>query len=121
MLNFDMVGRNGRDTLYIVGVSRSPDLTKINISENEKVGFTLCYNQEQFLGRSDQASFLKKKIPVLFYTTGEEGQYHKVTDEVSLIDFQKEARVTQLAFLTALYIANDNNYYKVIPKKISLF
>ena len=121
MLNFDMVGRNGRDTLYIVGVSRSPDLTKINISENEKVGFTLCYNQEQFLGRSDQASFLKKKIPVLFYTTGEEGQYHKVTDEVSLIDFQKEARVTQLAFLTALYITNDNNYYKVIPKKISLF
>ncbi|MCX6150863.1 MAG: M28 family peptidase [Ignavibacteriales bacterium] len=121
MLNFDMVGRNGEDTLYIVGVSRSPDLTEINKKENERIGFTLLYNQEQFLGRSDQANFLKKRIPSLFYTTGEHPDYHKVTDEVSLIDFNKEARVAQLAFLTALYIANDNQYYKVIPKRISLF
>jgi Zn-dependent M28 family amino/carboxypeptidase len=121
MLNLDMVGRNGKDTLYIVGVSRSPDLSEINAQENNKIGFTLCYNQEQFLGRSDQASFLRKKIPILFYTTGEESQYHKVTDEVNLIDFQKEARVAQLTFLTALHIANDNHYYKVVPGEISLF
>lgn len=121
MLNFDMVGRNAKDTLYIVGTSRSPDLMEVNAYENEKIGFTLCYNQEQFLGRSDQASFLKKKIPVLFYTTGEEGQYHKVSDEVSLIDFSKEARIVRLAFLTALYIANDNHYYKVIQRSIPLF
>jgi hypothetical protein len=121
MLNFDMVGRNGKDTLYIVGVSRSPDLSEINKNENEKIGFILLYNQEKFIGRSDQASFLRKKIPVLFYHTGEEGDYHKVSDEVSLIDFEKESRVVQLAFLTTLFIANDNHYYKVISKKVSLF
>lgn len=121
MINFDMVGRNNPDTLYIIGITRSPDLSEINSKENEKIGFTLCYNQEQFLGRSDQANFLKKKIPIIFYSTGEEGEYHKVTDEVSLIDFRKEARVVQLGFLTSLFVANDNNYYKVIPKRISLF
>jgi hypothetical protein len=121
MINFDMVGRNNKDTLYIVGVTRSPDLYRININENEKIGFTLCYDQEQFIGRSDQAGFLKKKIPILFYHTGEEPEYHKVTDEASLIDFEKEARVVKLGFLTALFIANDNHYYKVIPKKVSLF
>ena len=121
MINFDMVGRNNKDTLYIVGVTRSPDLSEINIKENEKIGFTLCYNQEQFIGRSDQASFLKKNIPVLFYHTGEEREYHKVTDEVKLIDFEKEARVVQLGFLTTLFVANDNHHYKVISKRVSLF
>jgi hypothetical protein len=121
MLNFDMVGRNSKDNLYIVGASRSPDLAEINKEENEKIKFKLSYNLEEFLGRSDQASFLKKAIPILFYTTGEESEYHKVTDEVNLIDFNKESRVVHLSFLTALHIANDNHYYKIIPQSIPLF
>lgn len=120
MLNLDMVGRNHPDSLYIIAGSRSPELSAINSEENEKIGFTLIQTN-RFLAQSDHASFLKKNIPVLFYNTGEEGEYHKVTDHSDLIDFEKAARVSKLVFLTALRVANDNKYYKVTSRKISLF
>ncbi len=120
MINFDMVGRNSLDTVYIVGGSRSPDLKEINIKENAKVGFVLGYDFENFLGRSDQASFLKKKVPALYYTSGEHPDYHKVTDEVRLINPEKIAKISRLAFYTINKIANESRHYKVIPKKISL-
>ena len=121
MLNLDMVGRNDPDSLYIIGGPRSPDLKEINIEENKKVGFILSYNMERFLGQSDQASFLKKNIPILFYHTGEEQQYHKVSDEAYLINYEKASSVAHLVFLTALHIANDSSHYRVTSKKISLF
>lgn len=120
MINFDMIGRNTIDSVYIVGGSRSPDLKEIAIEENEKVGFKLGYSYENFVGRSDQASFLNKKIPILYYTSGEHPDYHKPTDEVWLINPEKIEKISQLAFYTINRIANESRYYKVIQKKISL-
>lgn len=120
MINFDMVGRNTLDSAYIVGGTRSPDLKEIAIEENEKVGFELGFSYENFIGRSDQASFLHKKVPILYFTSGEHPDYHKPTDEVSLINPEKIERISQLAFYTIKRIANESRHYKVIPKKISL-
>jgi len=120
MLNLDMVGRNHPDTLYIVAGSRSPELSAINDKANQQIGFTLVHTNRH-IAQSDHASFLRNNIPVLFYHTGEEAEYHKVTDEVELIDFEKAAKVSRLVFLTALNVANDSKYYKVTSKKISLF
>jgi hypothetical protein len=121
MLNLDMIGRGGPDTLFVVGTSRSPDLVKLNEEENQAIHFTLLYGQEGFLGRSDQASFLKKSVPALFLHTGEHADYHKVTDEASRIDFDKAARVARLGFLDVWRIANESTHYRVIDKPISLF
>jgi len=85
------------------------------------LGFTLVYGQESFLGRSDQASFLKKRVPAIFLNTGEHPDYHKVTDEASRLDFEKASRVARLAFLDCWRIANEPVHYKVIDKPISLF
>jgi hypothetical protein len=120
MLNYDMVGRNTIDSLYLVGGTRSPDLKQIAVEENEKVGFKLGYEYENFIGRSDQASFLNKKIPILYLTSGEHPDYHKVTDEVWLINPEKIEKISQLSFYIINRIANESRYYKVIPKKISL-
>ncbi len=120
MVNYDMIGRNTIDSLYIVGGTRSPDLKEIAIEENEKVGFKLGYEYENFIGRSDQASFLNKKIPILYLTSGEHPDYHKVTDEVWLINPEKIEKISQLSFYIINRIANESRYYKVIPKKISL-
>ena len=121
MINLDMIGRNGEDTLFVVGMSRSPDLVQINEEENRAIGFTLVPGQESFVGRSDQANFLKQHIPALFLETGEHADYHKVTDEASRINFEKAARVARLAFLDAWRIANESRHYKLIDKPISLF
>ncbi len=121
MINLDMVGRGGDDTLFVVGTSRSPDMIEINEKENRAIGFTLVYGQEGFLGRSDQASFLNVRVPAIFLNTGEHADYHKVTDEASRINFPKASRVARLAFLDTWRIANESVHYRVIGRSISLF
>ncbi|MDP2208517.1 MAG: M20/M25/M40 family metallo-hydrolase [Bacteroidota bacterium] len=108
MLNLDMIGRNHEDTLFIIGSSRSPDVAAINAEENSFIGFTLAGNEERYVGGSDHASFMKKKVPALFYHTGTHADYHKVTDHADLIDMTKAAKVSQLAFRTAWRLANEN-------------
>jgi hypothetical protein len=80
MFNMDMIGRNDGDKVTIIGYSRSPDLNQINTEENKYIGLKLEYNGEQHFMGSDQYSFARRGIPVLFYNTGEHPDYHRVTD-----------------------------------------
>ena len=78
---------------------RCPDLVRINEEENSKLvkPFSLAYDIEQYFFRSDQASFAMKRIPVLFYFTGEHADYHKPSDEIKLINFADLANISRLA------------------------
>lgn len=116
MLNLDMIGRNSEDTVYIIGAPRSPDIAKITEEENRSIGFTLLLTQEKYFGGSDHVSFYKKKIPVLFYHSGEHADYHKVTDHAELINAYKVTKVARLAFRTAWRIANEEKHYRIISK-----
>jgi len=99
MVNTDMIGRSVDGKLSIGGAERCPDLVAINEEENRnlKAPFSLAYDIEQYFFRSDQASFAMKRIPVIFYFTGEHKDYHKVTDEIHLIDFSSLAEISKLA------------------------
>lgn len=103
MINMDMIGRCEMNKLSIGGNMRCPDLTKINEEENgaRTKPYTLAYDIEHYFFRSDQASFAMKRIPVLFYFTGEHGDYHKLTDEVHKINFADLVGITRLAASTA--------------------
>lgn len=103
MINMDMIGRCELNKLSIGGNQRCPDLTKINEEENALRArpYSLAYDIEPYFFRSDQASFAMKRIPVLFYFTGEHADYHKLTDEVHKINFTDLVGITQLAAGTA--------------------
>lgn len=103
MINMDMIGRCELNKLSIGGNLRCPDLTKINEEENaqRERPYTLAYDIEQYFFRSDQASFAMKRIPVLFYFTGEHADYHKLSDEVHKINFADLVGITKLAASTA--------------------
>jgi Zn-dependent M28 family amino/carboxypeptidase len=116
MLNLDMIGRNGIDTLYVVGAPKSPDLAKINEDENRSSGFVLSLAMEKYFAQSDHATFYKKKIPILFYHSGDHPDLHKVTDSPDLINTEKAAKISRLAFRAAWRIANEDKYYKLISK-----
>ncbi len=118
MLNMDMVGRNSIDSLTIVGASSSPELLEITNEENESIGFHFIYDNT-IIGRSDHASFMKKKIPALAYFSGFHADYHKVTDEPELINTEKLARVARLVFRTAWRIANEDRTYQFIESPSS--
>lgn len=122
MLDIDMVGRNGADSLYMVSELLSPDLAQVNREENIEIGFTLI-DEEKLQGGSDHMSFKKKSIPFLFYHSGLHSDLHKVSDEPEMINAEKTAKAARLVFRTAWRIANEDKKYHLIenPKQNQLF
>lgn len=120
MLNIDMVGRNGRDSLLLIGGEASPDIDSIARVENARLGFVLV-DDILTAGGSDHMSFQKKNIPSLFFHSGLHPDLHKVTDNPDRIDFVKLTQAGRLVFLTAVHIANDTHRYRYFSKPISLF
>jgi hypothetical protein len=120
-LNIDMIGRNRDDkaseanTVYLVGSDRiSSELHAINRAANASAGkpLTLDYefndpaDLEQLYYRSDHYSYAAKGVPIIFFTTGLHPDYHANTDEVSKIEFDKLARITQMIYETGVRVAN---------------
>ena len=120
-LNIDMIGRNRDDktsesnTLYLVGSDRiSTELHSVNRAANEALPRPLSLNYElndpgdpeQLYTRSDHYSYASKGIPIIFFTTGLHPDYHRPSDEVSRIEFDKMTRVVQLVYETGWRLAN---------------
>jgi hypothetical protein len=54
--------------------------------------------------------FHKNGVPILNVATGYHADYHKVTDEVSKINFDKMKRVADFCFLVGYDVANREIY-----------
>lgn len=118
-LNLDMLGRcdqfhDTTDYIYLLGANHlKPRLKVISDSINQlSTKLTLDYKYDtpdNFLYKaSDQASFVKHGIPAIFYFNGLHKDYHKASDTAEKIDFKAIKRVSQLIFLTAWELANEN-------------
>ena len=72
-------------------------------------GFTLIEDpkpEEQGFFRSDHLNFVNKDIPAIFFSAGfDHEDYHKPSDEFELIDMDKAARVSRMAFYLGALIA----------------
>lgn len=102
MLNFDMVGRLKDDkSLAVYGVGTSPSWKPMLEDVNSSFGFRFVY-EESGIGPSDHTSFYLMDIPVLHFFTGQHEDYHKPSDDISKINFEGLAEVTNFVFrLTA--------------------
>ena len=118
-LNADMIGRNGLDSLYIVGPGAAPNgqsavLGTVIDSVNTAGATRFTFNREwdttthpeRIYYRSDHFNYARKGIPIVFFTSGLHDQYHKVTDEASLINYEKMARVGDLMYRSGLVLGN---------------
>ena len=118
-LNIDMIGRvddwhETGDYVYLIGADRlSQELHDISEQTNDQyIGLELDYtfntedDPNRYYYRSDHYNFAKNNIPVIFYFNGVHEDYHKVTDTVEKIDFNKIQTITRLVFLTAWELAN---------------
>src|SRR5438477_127375 len=100
-LNIDMVGRNSKDTVAVIGREHSNlgvMLDSVAAAHRElnikPVGD--LWPQEGLFFRSDHYNFAKKGVPILFFTTGLHPDYHQVSDSPEKIDAEKEARFARL-------------------------
>jgi hypothetical protein len=127
-LNVDMIGRTrapndnssqdkeltDKDSVYLIGADKhSSELNKLSEqTDQELIGMRLdyTYNDEnhpyKLFYRSDHYNYARKGIPVIFYFTGLHADYHRSTDTIEKIDFEKMARIARLIYATGWRVAN---------------
>ncbi|MEE8134584.1 MAG: M20/M25/M40 family metallo-hydrolase, partial [Gemmatimonadales bacterium] len=112
-LNADMIGRNWTDTIVVIGKEHSDlgeTLNEVN-SQHLELNMTAIddiWPNQNFYLRSDHYNFAKRGIPILFFFNGTHDNYHRPSDEVELIDAEKESRIVKLMFYLGLEIANKD-------------
>ncbi|MCX6295299.1 MAG: M28 family peptidase [Bacteroidetes bacterium] len=130
-LNIDMIGRidekhaNNPNYIYLIGADKlSSQLNSISEVANKtysNLELDYTYNDEKdknrFYYRSDHYNFAKNGIPVIFYFNGVHVDYHKETDEVEKINFEKMEKIARLVFFTAWELANRNERIVVDSNK----
>ncbi len=119
-INVDMVGRvdekhqHNPNYIYVIGSNRlSTELHDINEAMNKthtQLELDYTFNAEddpnRFYYRSDHYNFAEKGIPSIFYFNGTHADYHRTSDTVEKINFEKMETVGRLIFHTAWEIAN---------------
>jgi hypothetical protein len=120
-INIDMVGRvdekyeDNPNYIYVIGSDRiSTDLHAINEEMNQKytqLTLDYTYNSEEdpnrFYYRSDHYNFAKNGIPSIFFFNGVHADYHRTTDTVDKINFDKMTQVARHIFHLAWKLSNQ--------------
>lgn len=131
-VNVDMVGRldpkhekaNNPNYIYVIGSDRlSTELHEINETANKKytnIELDYTYNDpkdpNRFYERSDHYNFAEKGIPAIFYFSGTHEDYHRPSDTVDKINFEKMEIIGQLIFYTTWQLANQDKRIEVDVK-----
>lgn len=94
MLNMDMIGRYNPDNgVAVIGYGTSTAFPKIFEGISSDIKFNLSRDGN---GGSDQTSFYRKNIPVLFFHTGGHDDYHKPTDDEEKINYKAMESILKL-------------------------
>ncbi len=112
-LNADMIGRNWTDTIVVIGKEHSDLGTTLNEVNSQHLELNMTaiddiWPDQNFYYRSDHFNFAKRGIPILFFFNGTHDNYHRPSDQVELIDAEKESRIVKLMFYLGLEIANKD-------------
>lgn len=103
MLNLDMVGRsNGK--VDVSGLDSELLLNDIQEASLAAGGIEIL-QQGPGAGRSDDSSFLDKRVPAINFFTGFHPDYHRPSDDWNKIDAPGTARVATLALEFAARLA----------------
>jgi len=121
-LNTDMIGRtdNKYDELksnnyvYVIGsdkISTQLDsILKVSNKETENLVLDYTFNDDkdpnQFYRRSDHYNFAKNGVPIVFFFTGVHADYHRPTDTVDKILFDRMVRIIHVIYETGWKVAN---------------
>jgi hypothetical protein len=130
-LNMDMIGRidttheANKDTnyIYVIGSDKiSLELDSLlrlanNESEHLELDYTFNgeHDPERFYYRSDHYNFAKNGVPIVFFFDGVHRDYHKPTDTMDKILFERMAKVGRVIYDLGWRLANLNLPLTKIP------
>jgi hypothetical protein len=120
-INIDMIGRNNPDSVVVIGKDYSSLGATVNAVDRAHPELHLTtaddiWPQERFFFRSDHFNFARKEVPAIFFFSGVHEDYHRPSDEVAKIDFDKLTRIARMAFYTAWEVANNPERPRWDPK-----
>ena len=114
-LNFDMIGRNNNESkpkhvvyFYTESATAFGEWLK---SDVEKYNLQLEPNYRPWdkpVGGSDNGTFAKHDIPIMWYHTDGHPDYHLPGDEAAKINWEKLTEITKASFLGFWKMANLN-------------
>ncbi len=130
-INVDMVGRvdekyaDNPNYIYVIGSNRlSTALHDINEQMNTvytQLTLDYTYNApddpNRYYYRSDHYNFAEKGIPAIFYFNGTHPDYHRTSDTVEKINFEKMEKIAKLVFHTTWELANRDKRIEVDVKE----
>ena len=116
-LNFDMIGRNNREdrprhVVYFYTAAH-PAFAEWLRRDIDRHGLRLEPDYrawERPVGGSDNASFARRDIPVIWYHTDGHPDYHQPTDHADRLNWEKLTDISRAAFLNAWDLANEVDY-----------
>jgi putative aminopeptidase FrvX len=125
-IDVDMIGRGaatdikagGPTYLEVVGLRRLSAefgdwFEEVNAKESLPFKFNYEYDApghpDQYYCRADHYSYARYGIPSVSLSRGSHMDYHQVTDEPQYIDYPDYARLTQLVFDGAVFVANADH------------
>jgi hypothetical protein len=112
-LNMDMLSRNGPDSLFVFGQTYSSlgMVFRDVLESHPELGFEVRPGLQMphldLIRFSDQAPFLARGVPVLFFNSGFHPELHTPDDELGLADTDKLARAARLMFYLAYAVADN--------------
>ena len=116
-LNFDMIGRNNDESkpkhvVYfyteshpVFGEWLKGDIKKYSL------GLEPDYRPwDKPVGGSDNGSFARLEIPIIWYHTDAHPDYHQPSDHAERINWEKVVAITKASFLNMWYMANKKEF-----------
>jgi hypothetical protein len=109
----DMIGRSLGNlplaTVFVLGSEHAPELKHVLDEVGQPNGLEVARLGVDLVGtRSDYGPFRDRKIPFLFFSTGEHPDYHSPRDVPEKIDYEKVARVSSLVYGLTTRVADDD-------------
>ncbi len=107
----DMIGRSLGNlplpTVFCLGSEHAPVLRTVLDRVGTPGGLEVARLGVDLIGtRSDYGPFRDRKVPFLFFSTGEHPDYHTPRDQPGKIDFKKLSRVANLVLAVATEVAD---------------
>ena len=114
MINMDMIGRARQNNVYVYGCTSSDSWPAI-VSSVTQPGLNLV-QKPNVRGDSDQASFARKKVPVLFFHTALTEEYHTEKDTPDSLNYKGLADICMAVSKVALAVDKLNTNLVWNPK-----
>lgn len=110
-LTADMLGRSMAnlmdDYLFVLGTESSNQLRQIVATTEPAKGLKIGRLGTDLIGtRSDYGPFRDRKIPFLFFSTGQHPDYHKPSDLPDRIDYRRMVRIGNWISQVVVHLAN---------------